>query len=91
MNGKGQTTSHSELFALEGQKRASTTTVGAGVGPGIIGISGHVEAAKGDGKEIGASTQSTSIGGMKKAATAVRFLDLAENRSHHVRGWVVFG
>lgn len=36
--------SHSELFGLTGQKRASTTA-GAGAGSGVIGTSGHAGAA----------------------------------------------
>lgn len=39
-----QTTSHSELFGLDGQKRPSTTA-GAGAGSGILGTSGHAGAA----------------------------------------------
>jgi hypothetical protein len=39
-----QTDSHSALFGLEGQKRASTTA-GAGAGSGVIGTSGHSGAA----------------------------------------------
>lgn len=38
------TESHSELFGLQGQKRASTTA-GSGAGSGIIGTSGHPGAA----------------------------------------------
>ncbi|KAH0846533.1 general stress response protein Whi2 [Fonsecaea pedrosoi] len=41
---EGTASSHSELFGLPGQKRASTTA-GAGAGSGIIGTSGHAGAA----------------------------------------------
>lgn len=43
-NSSAPTESHSALFGLEGQKRASTTA-GSGAGSGIIGASGHTGAA----------------------------------------------
>lgn len=65
----GQTTSHSELFGLEGQKRASTTA-GAGAGSGIIGTSGHVGAAKGANTDNEANTQNTGIGGIAEGGNS---------------------
>jgi len=59
--GTGQTESHSELFGLQGQKRASTTA-GAGAGSGIIGTSGHIgSVGKRAGQDSGLPLQNAGI------------------------------
>jgi hypothetical protein len=68
-SGQGQTAgSHSELFGLQGQKRASTTA-GAGAGSGVIGGSGHVGSAnKGasgvNTEDIAIAQQNAGVGGV---------------------------
>ncbi|OAP57087.1 hypothetical protein AYL99_09200 [Fonsecaea erecta] len=61
---EGPASSHSELFGLQGQKRASTTA-GAGAGTGIIGTSGHVGAAKkGVDLDTGSEIQNAGVAGV---------------------------
>ncbi|OQV02119.1 hypothetical protein CLAIMM_07364 [Cladophialophora immunda] len=61
---EGPASSHSELFGLQGQKRASTTA-GAGAGSGIIGTSGHAGAAnKGVDLDTGSAIQNAGVAGV---------------------------
>ncbi|EXJ72146.1 uncharacterized protein A1O5_04650 [Cladophialophora psammophila CBS 110553] len=57
---EGAPGSHSELFGLQGQKRASTTA-GAGAGGGIIGTSGHAGAAN-KGVDLGSRSDIQNAG-----------------------------
>lgn len=54
-----QTESHSELFGLIGQKRASTTA-GAGAGSGVIGTSGHTGIANKAAETLGSQPAANS-------------------------------